>query len=200
MAMENPKEDINREGWEEDVAVIIGSKEELPQLLEHLEKEGKAKDLGTYILMHKEVLLSQEDPEMGDHVIRGAIAKAKGLVWEDITVHATSRVKNERKTYYVGGLINFVDKDGNLARVRVDSQKISDYKNWQWIEAIGGKGHYESLLKEDLKRLGFNVVASPYEELEKFGLQQQDLRIAIDRKTQRLEREAQEKKKKEFDF
>lgn len=54
------KKQINKEGFEENVAVLIGKKEEMPQLQELLETEGRAADLGSYIKMHKEIALPKE--------------------------------------------------------------------------------------------------------------------------------------------
>ena len=61
---EQAKADINKEGWEENAAVIIGTKEERENLRERLEKGEMVADLGTYIKMNKQFFLSLEDPEM----------------------------------------------------------------------------------------------------------------------------------------
>lgn len=204
MAIENPKEEINKEGWEENAAVIIGSKEELPQLLERLERlenEGKTKDLSTYIRMHKEVLVSKKDPEIGDSVMRGALLREKGLIWDYIVVYHTGRVEKEN-AYYLGGRINFIDSEGNLATIKVDSQKISDYKDWMWLTSVQFDDtalRFRQFLEEGLKKLGFNVVSNPH-DLANLGFERNDFEKRIKAKKERLEREAQEKKKEEFDF
>ncbi len=59
------KKEINEEGFDENAAVLIGKKEEMPQLLEKLEKEGRAENLATFIKMHKEIALPKEEISSG---------------------------------------------------------------------------------------------------------------------------------------
>ena len=110
---EQAKADINKEGWEENAAVIIGTKEERENLRERLEKGEMVADLGTYIKMNKQFFLSLEDPEMSGDLKK----KLEGM-------------KGKYDSSF--GLLNdfyYVDRDGNVAKVKLDASKISAYKN-----------------------------------------------------------------------
>ena len=102
--MQKQKAIINNEGREGNAAVLIGSGEELPILHERLESEGIAKDLASYIALHKKVLVNHEKipTDVSEQLVPGM------SFWFG-------------KYGYV-----FVDKDRNIACVNVDLMKIAD--------------------------------------------------------------------------
>lgn len=54
------KKQINEEGFEENAAVLIGKKEDMPQMKERLETEGRTETLAAYIRLHKEIAVPKE--------------------------------------------------------------------------------------------------------------------------------------------
>ena len=215
MGYEDEKKAINEEGWEGNAAVLIGKEKELKVLRERLEKEGKAADLGTYIRMHKQVVLSSEDPEM--EKLKGVVENARGLVFEQ---YLTSPDGSE---------IRYVDQNGNIARVNIDAGKIAAYqeilgseegRGQRWHDARYShelEERLESALRGDLKELGFSGEYVSLSESEMFGDRGngtaegkklielvKDLssrfRAAFDAKKKRLEKEARERRTREFDL
>ncbi len=211
MGYEAEKEALNREGWEENAAVVIGKKEELEVLRERLEKEGRAADLGTYIRMHKQVILSGDDPEM--EKLSDKVEGAKGLVFES---YLHSRDNSE---------IRYVDKDGNIVRVDIDLSKIAAYHKLAVAEGwkdFNSERRYqlekqlEDVVIRDLKKLGFSGerISLSEAEMYKGGGYTEEGKIlgeltkditrkaqeALDAKKERLEREVRERRTKEFDL
>ena len=177
---EQAKADINKEGWEENAAVIIGTPEERAILRERLEKGEMAADLGTYIRMNKQLWVQQEDPEMSEDLkkrledMKGKYESSFGLL----------------KDFY------YVDGDGNIAKVNMDTSRISAYKNIPTPNQ-GYNFELKDKIAEDLEKLKFRSFDRE---------NRQDLEAdkaiweAINKKRERLEKEAKERKIKEFDF
>jgi hypothetical protein len=106
---------INNEGFEGDAAVLIGKKEDMKKLKEKLESEEKATDLPAYIKMHKEIILPKEgmEPNTKNRVIVGAY---------DLNLAF-------QKGSCTNFEIMFIDKDGNLARVKINPDSIGSLKD-----------------------------------------------------------------------
>src|SRR3989344_3949591 len=129
-------------------------------------------DLGTYIKMNKQTVLSQEDPEVfGPHALKSDLLAQKG---EYFGVQFNIFNLHERQGFPAMGEISYIDKDGNVAKVDIDLSKISAY--------------------EDVAKLGFSHMNSMDIEIRK------KIDAATSEKRERLGREAREQKKKEFDF
>ncbi len=172
------KKEINEEGWEKEdeesgAAVIIGKKEEMPQLLEKLEKEGRAKNLGSYIKMHKEIALPKEEmsEELKEKIKRGLTFLSYG-----------------------GNFIRYVDKDGNIADVEIDAEKISS------IDIQSGK-ELQERVGDELEKFGFLL---PGKTGSVSTLEAEKIFKEIWKETQnykeKIEEQIRQKKAKEFDF
>lgn len=154
MSKENPtglspqeKEDINKEGFEGQAAILIGKKEEMPNLVERLEKEGRAADLETYIRMHKQIIVPANEREsiqkrMGEY-------NEKGMAF---FYHPSEHDPSGCQS------VTFIDSDNNLARVLIDTEKV---------EIVSSDGYYGSnreercdIIAEKLKEMGFKVLAA----------------------------------------
>lgn len=109
-------EDINREGWEEGAALIVGKKEEAERLRSRLETEGQAVDLATYIRLHKQIIIPAEEIQnlinfrgvkqtFGGEVKKGDFVVVKNL--NNLTIF-------------------FFDKNLNLANVFIGLRRDSD--------------------------------------------------------------------------
>lgn len=174
------KKEINEEGFEENAAVLIGKKEEMPELLEKLEKEGEANDLGTYIKMHKEIKLPKEEisPDLSN-----ALIENKGLLWRVV------EEKNKSLVY------NYIDKDGNVASFNLDPEKLTPTRK---IIEQGGENYltqsefYETII-ESAKELGFRWSHPNTQQIIEINKQIFDYQ-------KRLEAETKKKKREEFDF
>jgi len=128
------KKEINKEGFDENAAVLIGTKAELENLRARLESEGRAENLPTYLKMHKEI-----------EVPFGAITNAQNCP--------------EIGTAWVWGgpsefQLIYVDKDKNIAAVRIKSQDITSLSKVK--DKIGR-------IEEDLEASGFKVSDDPGE-------------------------------------
>ncbi len=136
------KKEINEEGFEENAAVLVGKKEEMPQMLERLEKEGMAENLATYIKMHKELALPNR--EINESLLK-EMEQNRGLCW----------LERDDFLYYI-------DSDLNIARVKIDALKISSIKSVAIEgESINWNKYRSQLNKEydELKKLGFKFVS-----------------------------------------
>jgi hypothetical protein len=110
-------EDINKEGWEENAAIIIGKdRADLNRRREKLEKEGQTADLRTYIHMNSETVATAA--ELGGGQILDRDTRER---WEKLE-------KGVYRMTYVGNYYDFVFKsaDGSLKKVRVECEKIAE--------------------------------------------------------------------------
>ena len=167
------KKEIMEEGFgEEGAAVLIGKKEEMPQLLEKLEKEGRAENLGSYIKMHKEIALPKEEI---DEKLKEKLQLGLRFVVGDLDEIC----------------LLFVDKDKNVARVKIMPKKIASFKNKRVALE----------LEEELEDFGFLEPG----KIEGIGLLEGSKILGeIDKETQsyqrKIEKQIREKKAEEFDF
>ncbi|OGF80445.1 hypothetical protein A2W48_01275 [Candidatus Giovannonibacteria bacterium RIFCSPHIGHO2_12_44_12] len=159
-------------------------------------------DLGTYIKMNKQTVLSQEDPEVfGPHALKSDLLAQKG---EYFGVQFNIFNLHERQGFPAMGEISYIDKDGNVAKVDIDLSKISAYKDVAIFgsQSSDNEENQEMLnerripqrVDEDLAKLGFSHMNSMDIEIRK------KIDAATSEKRERLGREAREQKKKEFDF
>lgn len=161
------KKAINKEGFDENAAILIGTKEEMPQLEEKLEKEGMAENLGTYIKMHKEIVLPAE--RLNKYVENGGRKFNKGEWWWADTL-----------------TFRYVDKNGNIAEVKIDPLKVSSIKDLR-AESLYNK------IVEELSELFFNYTTGQTTEIR-------DIEIEVNLCRADIAKELKEKKKEEFDF
>ena len=179
------KKGLNEEGFESETpdsgaAILVGKKEEMPQMQEKLEKEGRAKDLASYIRLHKKiVMLANEIPQLPPEAT-SRIVPGFGSLTDMLIKHP-----------YIELL--YVDKEGNIAEVEIKPELIEDrtrksdgekiiYNEEMIQRAIHSIGY-------DLRNLGFNIESRP--ELIKNLVQNYRARLS--------DRLRQEEKKK-FDF
>jgi len=132
------KKRINEEGYDENAAVLIGKKEEMPNLEAKLENEGRTVDIETYIKMHKEILVQKDVMERTPYCSKYNIRDAKIF------------------TIALAGMINlyFCDKDKNLAFVKINPSKIADLND---INENLTDLKIKTKIEEDLTDLGFNL-------------------------------------------
>lgn len=182
------KEEINKEGWEktgdkDEWAVLIGKKEEMPQLLEKLETEGKTADLETYIKLHKEIILPSS--EIKDEELKKDILDNKGIYWQ-------------YGNLYNGIIVKYFDKDGNYAEVNIRRDDIASLKSipydkftWEYVA-------------EELKKLHFTDISNIIRQDKTRGDQISYIRECVNeiikKYKEKLEKESTERKKEEFDF
>lgn len=124
------KKEINQEGFEENAAVLVGTKEEVERLRERMETDGYAKDLATYIRLHKEILVPAE--EITEKWLKDSLKPSYFSYYYD----------NEN------GDLQYIDKQGNLVQVIIEQDKIDDLREKD-----------ESIMysiPEKLKELGFS--------------------------------------------
>lgn len=227
------KEEINREGWEKDseeggAAVLVGKKEEVERLRERLETEGKTVDLGSYIRLHKEIILPHSEIE--DNVLREKMLKMKGSfdLWP-----ISGRQREEQEPQY---RLRYVDKDGNLAQVNISVDDIAELAREKerivkevedefhrrpdyWKEERDRKVEIKirlsselfNILVKELKKMNFCPPGKDYDPLGHYPphsssgvlaewYEVQNLEKALKEYKRKLERERAEAKKKEFDF
>jgi len=216
------KEEINKEGWEGDkeggAAVFVGTKEEMEKSRERMENEGRTEDLGTYIRLHKEIILPFN--EITDEDLKKTIEANKGHFnksrldpfidieeipyeegverqnkHEDITIAMASRraFKSVKKL----GL-EYIDNEGNIAIVKIDPHKIEE------LEKIADTHDrtLQELVAERLDKMGF-LSKGGFEDRFRGAITFWDwnkLNDALVGYKYKLEKEAKEKEKKEFDF
>ena len=109
---QDAKKEINKEGFEDNAAVIIGKKEEMAQKLETLEKEGYAEDLATYIRMHKEIAvpakeLNKKEIESIENKHLRTGDGFLGLAYRD----------NHHDGEFV---LHYLDKENNIAELKLE--------------------------------------------------------------------------------
>ena|SRR3989344_4690774 len=158
------KRKINKEGFEGDAAVLVGKEEEMENLRERLETGGNTKDLATFIRLHKEILVPSQEFNNDDDDKK----------WLDTHY-------NPGSYFIIQNKMCFLDSGGNLAAVAINPDKIDDYKKIGWNSEI---------IKEDLKKLGFEEEINLYNHTAK----------AEERYKEKLEALAKKETQKEFNF
>jgi len=198
--IEAAKKTINKEGWEGSAAVHIGTREELDRQREILETEGRTVDLGTYLKMHKEVAVSNDDPEMTDEIKKLFGEKIGGYLIDYRSSHATR--------------ILYIDKDGQLARVYIDTDKVAAYDGKSSSYPSRGyqtqHGTVAAAMEDDLKKLGFKdelleafkrgeITQQEMTSLKKIELEE-TIAGLLYAKQSRLQEEAAKAKQANFEF
>ncbi|PIZ85854.1 hypothetical protein COX94_01810 [Candidatus Nomurabacteria bacterium CG_4_10_14_0_2_um_filter_33_9] len=194
------KNKINQEGWESQevdtgAAVLIGKKEEMVDLENKLENEGRTKDLATYIKLHKETLLSEEDPELGD-LTKAMIKLPENLRKPGLVFPI--KITPEKL------LLKYLDKTNNISFCEINYHKIDEIKEAgatntfikNKLAELGFYGFYDS--SDQVGMINWDKTEGKTKEIFRKVLK--ELELAETGKKKRLEEEAQEKKTKEFEF
>ncbi len=177
------KKQINEEGFEGDkeggAAVIIGKKEEMPQLEKKLETEGNAPDVASYIRIHKEIALPKE--EMGQF---GTLAlENKGLV-------LSGNISKDIGSDYQ---VCFIDGNGNLARIRFD-----DFDKIYSVKSRPNKNEpAANTIAREMEKLGFRPVDQNNKIDVKLLFELKQKKILHEEK---IAKELKEKQAQEFNF
>jgi len=185
------EKEINKEGWER----------ETKELSEKLETEGKTEDLGTYIRLHKEIILPHSevlDPELRKEIIekKGHFILSPGVF----------------KNYYGKERINklhYIDKEGDITEIGIIVEDIMNLR--KQLESYPKDKTVDSRRKiiiGELDKLGF-VSDTSLEDEKKAMVQiinelwEKIFKVANEYKI-KLEKEMAEsalkEKKEEFDF
>ena len=192
------KKELNDEGFDENAALLIGKKEEMPKLKERLESEGKTKDLGTYIELHKELSLPNEEIDNDD--LKKEMMENK------------RQYKFRKREYVIDKGLGFVheliyiDKDGNLSRVFVDINKIKDFDVSNFPHRDGVDVERFMTMRDKLKELGFmnrhedGRVFMENKEREKYKTMWDNIEKAEKKYHEKLEEKSRDKIAKEFYF
>ncbi len=199
------KEEINKEGWEktddrDEQAVLIGKKEEMPQLLEKLETEGKTADLGSYIKLHKEIALPYD--EITDEKLRQEIVEKKG----DFDIINIERQKDMLEAPFLCHS-KYIDKDGNMARVNIRLDKVADLK---YLNEGFESFQIAKEIRKELEKLGFiwrykefegaRQGSKEFEAFKDYKAMWNEIARAEEDYKKKLEQEAKEREKEKFDF
>lgn len=176
------KEEINQEGFEENAALLIGKENEMLQLKEKLEAEGRTKNLETYIKLHKEICIPNS------------------MISDEKFQKEVEAKKRYFKIFLQGGppysytaLLKFIDKKGDVAKVKIRFDRIED------LNSLSEESYdlaVKEVIKTKLKNLGFAKESENHETC-KFWL---DIEREERAYMEKLEKEAANKAEKEFDF
>lgn len=195
--IKNFRDEINREGFEGDNAVLFGKKEDMPRLLNQLEQEGKADDLETYIRMHKEIRLPKN--EISNKLL-DAVETKKRLVW---FINATCGGGEEYSGMPNSIIYYFIDKDANIASFDIDPQKLTPTRKIIEEKKTDpfrrDQLYYEKLYKfisEQFEELGFIEMGANKDE----NCFVDDINEAIANYQKKLEAKFRQKQKENFDF
>ncbi|PIR41685.1 MAG: hypothetical protein COV30_02480 [Candidatus Yanofskybacteria bacterium CG10_big_fil_rev_8_21_14_0_10_37_15] len=132
------KKEFEEAGFEDNAAVVIGNKEEMERARERIETEGRTKDLKTYIKMHKNSVVVPR------HLFDSMDAVSQIMLSDKNSGYG------EVGFYGSGIILNYIDKDGNLAEVKIDAKLIDDYKK------LSGHDVNRKILR-DLSDYDFNI-------------------------------------------
>lgn len=182
------KEQINKEGWETGkdynlktkeeneggMAVFVGTKEEAERAREIAETEGKAANLGAYIDMHKVIKVKSNEMELAGNITRETIFPGKA--W----------LKDEGQGRFFRLL--YIDRDSNIAEVEIKKEKIASFT---------GKQVVFSVIKQELEKERFDI-EDVYSDESYLGDVYEWVCDQINRKQNKLNEEAKEKRKSGF--
>lgn len=160
------KESVNKEGTQMEegeeggAAVYVGTKEEVTKARQLAETEGRAPDLASYIVMHKEVLVKSD--ELQNY---GGSDFAK--VFGEAPIGAMHLEKYIQKP-----ILYFKDSLSNLAKVEIDVSKVPSLKSKLSTCAVPDGGAAFHVVLEELKGLGFSSDHG-FEKIDFWGLQNQ---------------------------
>ena len=145
------KEAVNKDGWEDNAAVIIGTKEELAQRREQLEQGRETVDLMTYI--HRNAVVEATSAELMDDNITDSNTRDK---W--------NKIPNGKYFLFVDSLF-FKSKDGSIKSVRIRLEEINEFgyllADLKRQNVTGGRIEF---IEPHLKKFGFVLCES--DELE----------------------------------
>lgn len=143
------KKEINEEGWEAQdkesgAAILIGEKKEMPGLLEKLYTGEKTVDLGTYLRLHKNIILP--------------LAEVRDLELKE-TIQKNVRLFGLFTSLYgIDATIKYIDKEGNVSIVKIkEFSNIAelDEKIEKAKKKFGMTVDNRVILSEELQNLGF---------------------------------------------
>ncbi len=172
------KRRINEEGWTKEdsgeggARVSIGTKEEIRRL-EHIENVA---DIASWIRLHPEVTLSQDDFQT--EYARNLLKESKRTIWW----YRGSNYSND---------LRYISKNGDVITIALDPMKIATLRTY----AAGTQSHINQSIINELEPHGFRFVQiSAIKDL----LQVIDL--ALENKKTRLSQESQHVQEQEFNF
>ncbi|PKL72239.1 hypothetical protein CVV26_02515 [Candidatus Kuenenbacteria bacterium HGW-Kuenenbacteria-1] len=221
--MEEIKKEINKEGWDDSVAVLIGKKEEMPALLEQLESGGRTVKLETYIRLHKEIALPFE--EVLEEDLKKAMEGHKGEFYLSECDNLSNCTDPDDTSWSVD--LRYFDKANNLACIRIATELIAelkeDFKTMKFSELpkipevqigaseVDKENRMEIIRKrEELKESRKRTVEDRFKEwLIKIGFAGElkygeefwkKMKKARFNYLTRMEKKNAERKKEEFDF
>lgn len=181
------KKEINEEGYDENGGyLLVGTPEERDLARQRMESEGRTESLGAYIKLHKEIFLPKEeiDPEFIKE-----INKNKGKIW-------LSGGGN------LGSDLNFkyIDKEGNVAKVNIDFQKISSLKDKNFTDCNNNWDQnwefFNMVMTKELESLKFEYCVDEESIVNLIH----EIHSQQGKYQGKIESEAKERKKEEFDF
>ena len=183
------KKEINEGGFEigeegeGGAAVLIGKKEEMPNLEARLENEGRAANLESYLRIHKEVIIPKDFIDKEIERVKPIEPTKKGSFFLD----ERSLGSKMLDLYYI-------DSAGDLAKVKIDLKKIDttkkDLENKTELRKIALKA------QEKLKDLGFET-GLLFSQSRNQG---NEIDIIIERYKQQLKSANLENAKEKFNF
>lgn len=148
------KENLNKEGTQMEegeeggAAVYVGSKEEVTKARQLAETEGRAPDMASYIVMHKQVIATPQE------LMKYSPQTAKDF--EKLPA-VTAFIK-------MGGFVSnrvptvlYKDSSGNFAKVEIDLEKIASLKSKFFKSGITITNELERfhIAQNELLNLGF---------------------------------------------
>jgi|SRR3989339_1250385 len=142
------KDAINKEGWEDNAAVIIGTKEELAQRREQLEQGRETVDLRTYIHMNAVDVATSDE-----------LMKLSGRNGENDWLKIGIGV-----CFFLGssdgeGNIYFKSKEGSLKKVDFKIDEIDELRGFTDKDGLKKwelSGGWRAVMKVELEKLGFS--------------------------------------------
>lgn len=148
------KESVNKEGTQMEegeeggAAVYVGTKEEVTKARQLAETEGKAPDVASYIVMHKQVIATPQE------LMKYSSQTAKDF--EKLPV-GTAFIKMEGFVSNRIPTVLYKDSSGNFAKVEIDLEKIASLKS---ALSKSGTGDLQEILRfqiaqDELFKLGF---------------------------------------------
>lgn len=192
------KRTLNKEGWEGDkeggAAVFVGTKEEIEKAREIMEKEGRTENLESYLRLHKEIVLPYN--EIDNETIKQIVEDNKGL----------------RQLRFSGAdnfELRYIDKDGNVAKVEIFTDKIDEMKSEGRINRgkMPNSSRPWKKINERLNEMGFPLLEDDEDGSGSYGDAGEiwhKINWATEKYKEKLEKETKEtterKRKKEFDF
>lgn len=126
------KESVNKEGTQMEegeeggAAVYVGSKEEVTKARQLAETEGKAPDMASYIVKHKEIFATPEElvDMYGSELVKGILGSDVVKTFEKVPTGAAT-IRIDELDGKIVSTVHYKDSSGNLAKVQIDLTKIT---------------------------------------------------------------------------